>query len=1726
MVMESTLPDISQAPDTNQIITPFKKSGKFKTFIGKLAEKIRKFPLITKIALVLMLFISLTSLVILSIKPKDLSVIEFIKEQTIQKPKETLTDTGFKKLEIPQKELPFFTLTPSSNNKFGILPADNFTLTSKKPVSLEFIQQNVKSNVAFTTKKINDNEYRLSPTSNLELNSPINIQLPVKDLKENEHQIDRDYGWTYQTQERFHIIGTIPANDKIEVPVNSGIEFKFSQDDYKDPTPFLSIVPAIEFQVERHENVFSIVPKDPLQERTRYQVTLKKGLNLTSRNNPINDDYTFSFVTGASYARINANYFYLDENFIQVTPKDIPSVKVNISSSKPDSVTAEIFKFSSSEEFMTSYSNENKTVKGLPKIGEAVLKIQNKEELDYLQLPAALEKGFYLVQFWTNDKKNIQQLWIQSTFLSAYLSVGRKQTLVWANDISSSEPVKQGSVEFVGSQQINYTNNNGITVFSTPERLQSGETSYIRVKSIGDDVLIIPSRLYNNYYSSGSDSINQETRSDYWSYFYHERTMYLPTDNLNFWGIIKRRDDGQVPEVIEVKIGGYRYSSQSSNVNWDAQTTVTPARDGSFIGSINLKDLPQGYHRIVLVANGNEIEESSFTVNSYTKPEMKMEVVASKKAIFTDEKVNFTVKTSFFDETPVRNVKIKIASGNGDTEQTTNEKGEVSYDYQPVYQKQGNYPRYDVVTFYPTLAQKSEVEQYGSVIVYGERMIITTENKQTADKAEINVTINNIVLDGFNKGTTTSIKGDPVGGKEVTLTGNKIWWEKKQTGTYYDFIEKTTRPSFTHEEHREKMPDTRIKTDSEGKFHYEFNMENQRSYQIKITFNDGLGHEVVRDEYFYYYQGSGYGNEERTADPMLTLSKKDNNYSLGEEVGMEITYKGEAYPQSDKNRFLFILAQRGRQDFYVQNNSRFSFTFADKNIPNVNVGAMVFNGSYYRKVGSGCQNDWGYYYNWGENYFNNCVVNYRSSDSDLDLSIKNNKESYNPGDTAEIKVKVSKKDQAVSDAQVNLVLVDEALVSLGIVRKPSILTSLYKTVPHDIYFIYYTHKPLLPTPPQAEMGGGGGEERTLFKDIAYFGQSRTDQNGEATLSFKIPDNITNWVVYAQALGQNLDAGQTEGGLISTKNFFITNNFPNVILKRDKAFVTANSWGNVLGKDNNILYNVTFFQNDQEVKKLVNNGLPSKDVSFAFPDNLTGGSYKVSVNGKTGNLEDGVLYPGNIIDSRLNIQINTKEKVENGREYQFAANDFDKGSPVKIVISDIGKGRFFNALYNFCYTSSNRLEKNLAAKKASDILIKVFKDEGCNRDFKTLSSYQNNDGGLSEVNWGSSLLETTAWGIFVDPDLYDKDKLKSYLNNYDNSWNYNSISFLKTTPNFTSDTYLSWARSLLGESKINDLKLISQKATNYKDKVLSAIALATLGEKETAREIYLNILADYAYENKPYIRIQANNVKNNNNNSVDQYVQDTGYALLLSSMVDKNYNEGFYNYVRDYEYNAEDVVLDLGKISFITEEMNKQSDTDTLVSFTSASRAFDYKLTKGKSVAVKLLSGEESSAKFKVVSGKAEFMSYYSLTPQGLSSIQKDDRLKIRRTYRNVAGGNIKTGDIVEVRLDFDLDREKLPAGPYIIKDSLPSGLIFLENPTLFGFKVDGYMYQKSPNVIEGTIYNSDWWWQWHRDKFYKYYAIAKSVGTYIAEPAAIQYYSDLSILQSTAEDSVIIEGSK
>ena len=114
--------------------------------------------------------------------------------------------------------------------------------------------------------------------------------------------------------------------------------------------------------------------------------------------------------------------------------------------------------------------------------------------------------------------------------------------------------------------------------------------------------------------------------------------------------------------------------------------------------------------------------------------------------------------------------------------------------------------------------------------------------------------------------------------------------------------------------------------------------------------------------------------------------------------------------------------------------------------------------------------------------------------------------------------------------------------------------------------------------------GATEELRTNFAETAFFyPQLRTNEQGEVSFSFTMPQSLTRWNFRGYAHTKGMMTGMIDATAVTSKDFMLTPNLPRFVRVGDKTSVTA-SVANLTGK--NISGTVSFILFDPMTEKVI------------------------------------------------------------------------------------------------------------------------------------------------------------------------------------------------------------------------------------------------------------------------------------------------------------------------------------------------------------------------------------------------------------------------------------------------------------------------------------------------------------------------------------------------------------
>jgi len=1693
-----------------------------------------------------------------------------------------------------------FTLKAEKQDTLGVLADSKFILQSKNKIVTSVLKASlvVSPSFGYKIESSDNNNFTIVPEKPLGADTIYSFSLQA--AKEADETQKRDYSWAYQIKDKFNITGTIPSDKTGNIPTNTGIEISFSSENYYDYEKYIHFTPNIKGRFEQHNKVLAFVP-DKLSENTFYTVKIDKGLPVTGSQDVLEEDYTFSFATGSQYGGGELNF---QQTYYEYPTNDAPVLTIyDYSQNGYADVEVNIWRFNKFIEFedavnslslIPSWAYEARRNAIYPTdslIKDSSFKANietNSYYQKYFIFPDKLTAGQYLVEVIYGQNKKTQAF-LQISDLTANYYGSKGQGFIWLHDLITKKPLSGATVTFSGDSNLkNTTNDDGLATFETPDVLKKSQTESSRdyhfVIDYQNNKLLIPADTsygyYYDYSYGGSALIN-----DYWAYSYTNRSLYMPTDTIKFWGLAKKREGENIKDVrVVLKAMGYYGQARNEAID---ELKAPISGFGTFQGEIKYENLTPGTYSMTFYAGDTIISTNYVEIQTYTKPAYKIDIETEKKAIFTGENVVFNIKTDFFDGTPVANIKLKYSGDFGDGNLTTDANGQGTLTFKTSYSGGDYYPRYHFVSVYPDTAELSVIESYAYVYVFGPRETINVSAKFKDNQGVISGTVNEITLDKINSGAKEfewDYKGNLLANAKVNLKIYYIYYDKIEIGTNYDFINKQTYKTYRYEQREKLEKEDNVVTGKDGSFQYSFSADQKKEYRVEARTTDSQNLTASTINFLSAYS-SYYYNMYDSSTYYLELNKAADQgqivYKTDELVSATMKKGEETLSATNDKNFLYFKDHNGIFDVGVSNQPSVSFNFLEGYAPNIDLHAIYFDGRVYREAVQSI-------------YFDKKL-------KQLDIKIAPDKDEYEPGEKAKIDINVTDANNQPALAEVNVSIIDQALAAIQWSEPLDILSRIYQAIPTSITSSYATDKELL-MPGGAERGGcfgagtkilmANGQEKNIedimvgeqiltkvsgksnklvnskvldkkehvvseywvinrqlkvtpihivylngqwqpigqakvgdyllnsrgekvviknievkhqyvkvynlttedqhtfladgfyvhnekggarqnFQDVAYFNSVETDKQGNAQVSFTLPDNITSWQVTTQAVTKDLQAAGVRDSLIVTKPFFVDLVMPENYLASDKPTVKLRGFGKVLNPDDQVNFTVNY-PDRKDVQPQTYTVKAFEKVEFSLPD-FTAGEHSIKVQASSTLYEDIIIKKFTVRDSNL-----LKNKVL----YYLLSDDWKPSEDIKtnaiLTLTSKERGQYYSILRDLTWTWGDRLDQKLARRFAEKYLNDYFKETWPLEEI-SFADFQASEGGISILPYASSDLLFTAKVLEVDKDDFDTNAAKEYFYNVLNNKN----------SNLEEITYAYYGLAVLGEPVLNDINnFMTNQFLPPEYQLYLARAIDKLGATEYAVGIVKKILQGHGESVEPYLRINLGKTQ-------DEITEYTYQAAVVMASAGLTQASQLFDYA--YHHPAKDQLNNTEILAYVSRELPRLSGEPVSFNYVLDGKEKNVSLNNDEQESLSLTPEQIKNIQFKNISGQVGLIVTYQV-PMDVKAEKTDKNLSIKRVY-SVAGNDTNTfseNDIVKITIMPQIAAKAID-NEYQVTDFLPAGLKILSNTFYRGIGLD--LMQQYPYEVNGQQIK---FWSGKPAKAFNYYAVVTSKGTYTAEPVTLQ----------------------
>lgn len=1252
-----------------------------------------------------------------------------------------------------------------------VLTDTNFIIKSEKNYAKGIMKKivSIEPEIEYTLDKTAKGTYLVTPKEKLDDSSIYNVYINVD---ENKPALS----WAFQTKEEFKVISTLPSEDTAGVETNTAITVNFSKP-VEDIENYFEISPKVEGRFEYSNKKVSFVPDEILSEDTVYKVLIKKGLK-SYFNDEFIEDYTFSF-----RAASDKPYFYLINGYQEtVKPTEVPKILVSSGDIyKTATFNIKAYKLNSVQEYATYLETHYKNIEEAigndydhnfdmtnhTEVFSYSTNLIETEDLwqEYLMLPDKLPIGWYIIDITNSINELHIQKALQVSDISVYTYGLNGDIRIWLNDSDSGELLTGATVQLGGLASI--SNKDGLASFNvatdekqkliitTKDGREFGE--YIKVTNIEE------SRLEDDYYM----------------YVYTDRKQYLPTDTINYWGVIIPRKTG-VEKPAEVEI----------ITDSDIKQTAKVDEHGAFSGSINIVSHESAWKYIGLRVGEREKNYlNEFLISDYTKPVYKITSDFSKDYYKKGEKIELNVYGKFYDGTSAENVKVKVSTRNDEYKIVTlNANGEAKATLNPYTDDDSGEISYIGVDL-----EIAGIDEYASA--YNSTYYIPTdyhiEGSWDENNKQLILSTNKINCNAINSRNvdySTIYTGESFP-QDVYLEVVESRTEKRYTGeTEYNEYSGTFYPKYVYDrvENIVGTYNLTIPKDEKLKVDVPLVGENENAtYSIKInyTYPDGF----TGNKSIYAWQRGNYVDEYK-------YFSADKVY-LKENETAKLTLTAESVKSA---RMLYIVSTDRINKMGVTTDDELEVKMTKELIPNCIVSGAFFDGKTIYKIG-------------------NANLSFNSEDRELNIDIKTDKETYRPGEKVKAVAKVT--DINGEPVQCNFLfsVVDEA--------------ALFDSYEEDILYKIYEPREYFPITFTSDAyecyggdGGGGGDEiRDTFADVLAFKSLYTDKNGEANIEFAVSDDLTSWRITGIAVSNDIKAGKAIKNITTSIPFFVNQVVSKKYTVNDdisfSARVAAN--GIALLSSSNISYNAKLFTNDGKlVRTDTKEANPSDTVIFNF-GKIDAGKYRLRISASSGDNKDEIEKEIEVIESLHEIslakEINISE-IENLNVIKY---------PMRLMMFDRNNSLYYKTLAKILEKSNGGTNEQAVAKNYTyKKLNEFYGKELYNTDFNTV---------LQEYDGGARKLESEEDALFTAQVIANADE---YLNSASaEQYFYRIIDDNSSSANDVTAAYMGLAA--LKAPVLTDIKYLLENNNGLEvlDKINLIDALAYIGDYKSATEYY-------------------------------------------------------------------------------------------------------------------------------------------------------------------------------------------------------------------------------------------------------------------------------------------------
>jgi len=737
------------------------------------------------------------------------------------------------------------------------------------------------------------------------------------------------------------------------------------------------------------------------------------------------------------------------------------------------------------------------------------------------------------------------------------LKRGSDDVFVWVTDLDNAAPIPNAAVTLYGSDGKAIANGKTDDKGAVRLPIRVLETRFFLVTAEAPGIY----GAWYNHWQQGTrilkgDPYDNATQTEYVidpadrvGNVYTDRPVYRPGDTVYFRGILRNKRDLSYPVPTtrtayltigkaEVYDWGYTYIKSEDKLY---ETKITLTEYGTFSGEYKLPDDAQT--RFVYIQVGLEpqqvtswgdviVDEDAMitaTISAYRPVEFQVSVKPEKPYYFAGDTIKATLTGQYYSGNLLSGAQVdwKIST----SESTFAYTGTEDY-YFGSSDYYGGYSRMELASGTATADAKGQVQ-------------IST-NKKPAMNDRI------IPLQVTIEGTYQDESGIQSVGRATTLfypsnlffgTRERTNYRRVRQPVQYSIlmVDADSQPLANHPFNVQvylsssynnvasgTLVTENLVTDAEGKAEYSFTPPYRGSYKVTFTAVDEKGRNASTVRSFYLWSQS---DQSDNPEPAMNMTVARNSLHAGDNIDLTMTGPFDA-----PGRLLITVERAGVLTYDVvdpkgQDTVKYTLKTLDSYAPNVFVTATYLPGL-----------------NGGSTVPN---ILYAGVSLDVDLvkpllsvEITPSKRQAKPGETVTFDVRVTDSDGKPVVGEVGFALVDKAILALAAPNDTPLRTTFFSSQSKMLFTDFSVDgliEALTDRRQREDSGGRGGGEggsepekpvdvRRDFKVTPLWSPNIiTNADGRASVTVKLPDNLTTWRLDVRVVtqGNDIHIGQAQ-----------------------------------------------------------------------------------------------------------------------------------------------------------------------------------------------------------------------------------------------------------------------------------------------------------------------------------------------------------------------------------------------------------------------------------------------------------------------------------------------------------------------------------------------------------------------------------------------------------------------